>query len=395
MAKQQGFSMLSVNFILFCVANFLYYGAFYLYIPVLPQYVEMLGGTPADIGLVGGAFGLSSFIIRPYLGKLANKWGRKRMMLLGTISFAVLFLLFGRVTGVVALVVLRLAHGVCLAMYLAASAAYIADYAPVDRRGEVLGIYQTCSVVSMAIFPAVGIWILQHTQSYPFLFNVTFATALICFFVLLPLKESSPVYNKEQKLDLLPIFKRRVIFMCSLCLLGASLVYGAILTFLPIYAPQRHVTDYGVFFVVYALATMGSRVFAGKLSDRIDRRLVILPFSLLVAFAALGFLILDSIWILGIIAVLFGLGYGALVPALTALVVDVTRPEERGPALGFFTAFIEVGIVVGAMGLGFITELLGYANMFALSGIIVLVITAAFWLLVQSRHTVRLGTEED
>lgn len=144
MTKQQDFSMWSVNFILFCLANFLYYGAFYLYIPVLPQYVEMLGGTPADIGLVGGAFGLSSFIIRPYLGKLANEWGRKRMMLLGAISFALLFLLFGRVTGVVPLVVLRLAHGVCLAMYLAASAAYIADYAPVDRRDEVLGIYQTC-----------------------------------------------------------------------------------------------------------------------------------------------------------------------------------------------------------------------------------------------------------
>lgn len=43
MTKQQDFSMWSVNFILFCLANFLYYGAFYLYIPVLPQYVEMLG----------------------------------------------------------------------------------------------------------------------------------------------------------------------------------------------------------------------------------------------------------------------------------------------------------------------------------------------------------------
>ena len=80
-------------------------------------------------------------------------------------------------------------------------------------------------------------------------------------------------------------------------------------------------------------------------------------------------------------------------PARTALVVDVTRPEERGPALGFFTAFIEVGIVVGAMGLGFITEILGYANMFALSGIIVLVITLAFWLLVQQRHTIKLEGE--
>ena len=174
-------------------------------------------------------------------------------------------------------------------------------------------------------------------------------------------------------------------------LLGATTI--GILTFLPIYAQQRNISDYGIFFVVYALATMGSRVFAGKLSDHVDRRLVILPFSLLVALAAMCFFIMDNVWMLGLIAILFGLGYGALVPALTALVVNVTRPEERGPALGFFTAFIEVGIVVGAMGLGFITEILGYANMFALSGIIVLVITLAFWLLVQQRHTIKLEGE--
>lgn len=76
-----------------------------------------------------------------------------------------------------------------------------------------------------------------------------------------------------------------------------------------------------------------------------------------------------------------------------AAAADIYTAEERGPALGFFTAFIEVGIVVGAMGLGFITEILGYANMFALSGIIVLVITLAFWLLVQQRHTIKLEGE--
>lgn len=86
---------------------------------------------------------------------------------------------------------------------------------------------------------------------------------------------------------------------------------------------------------------MGSRVFAGKLSDHVDRRLVILPFSLLVALAAMCFFIMDNVWTLGLIAILFGLGYGALVPALTALVVDVTRPEERGPALGFLLLLLK------------------------------------------------------
>ncbi|MEG1413453.1 MAG: MFS transporter, partial [Acidaminococcaceae bacterium] len=134
-SEKTKFTLWSKNFILFSLANFLFYGAFYLYIPVLPQYVELLGGTPTDIGLVGGAFGLSSIIIRPYLGKMADRHGRKSMMIIGTILFAVLFLLFAQITSVQPLIWLRLAHGVCLAMYLAASAAYIADYAPEERRG--------------------------------------------------------------------------------------------------------------------------------------------------------------------------------------------------------------------------------------------------------------------
>ena len=59
---------------------------------------------------------------------------------------------------------------------------YIADYAPVDRRGEVLGIYQTCSVVSMAVFPAAGIWILQHTQKLSFFVQRDFCYGISMLF---------------------------------------------------------------------------------------------------------------------------------------------------------------------------------------------------------------------
>lgn len=96
-----------------------------------------------------------------------------------------------------------------------------------------------------------------------------------------------------------------------------------------------------VFFRSLCFGDDGSRVFAGKLSDHVDRRLVILPFSLLVALAAMCFFIMDNVWMLGLIAILFGLGYGALVPALTALVVDVIWPEERGPALGFLLLLLK------------------------------------------------------
>ncbi|MEG0798565.1 MAG: MFS transporter [Acidaminococcaceae bacterium] len=385
-SEKTKFTLWSKNFILFSLANFLFYGAFYLYIPVLPQYVELLGGTPTDIGLVGGAFGLSSIIIRPYLGKMADRHGRKSMMIIGTILFAVLFLLFAQITSVQPLIWLRLAHGVCLAMYLAASAAYIADYAPEERRGEVLGIYQTCRVVSMAIFPAIGIWVLQSTESYAMLFDATFITAVVCFLVMFPLKDIRCAQAATIDVELWPIFKQKVVFLCSMVLLGTSLVYGAFLTFLPIFAPMRGVANYGIFFTVYGLATMGSRVFAGKLSDKMDRRKIIVPFSLLVAASSIALLGLNGYAMLCVVAILFGLGYGALVPALTALVVDVTKPEERGPALGFFTSFIEVGIVVGAMGLGVATEALGYENMFLLAGVIVIAMTILFVMLIKDSN---------
>ncbi|MEG0970361.1 MAG: hypothetical protein RSE47_04560, partial [Acidaminococcaceae bacterium] len=61
-------------------------------------------------------------------------------------------------------------------------------------------------------------------------------------------------------------------------------------------------------------------------------------------------------------------------------------PEERGPALGFFTSFIEVGIVVGAMGLGVATEALGYENMFLLAGVIVIAMTILFVMLIKDSN---------
>ena len=124
MTKQQDFSMWSVNFIFVLPGLiFLYYGAFICIFRYCRSMWERCYGTPADISWLVALLKLSSFfIIRPYLGKLAPTNGVVARMLLGTI-FALLFLLFGRV-GRRCRWSHRLAHGVCLAMYLAASAAH-------------------------------------------------------------------------------------------------------------------------------------------------------------------------------------------------------------------------------------------------------------------------------
>jgi MFS family permease len=136
-----------------------------------------------------------------------------------------------------------------------------------------------------------------------------------------------------------------------------------------VYAPERGLANFGLFFSVYAVSTLFSRVLAGKLSDRVGRRQVALPCMGLVAGAILLLPLLSSFWLLALVGVCFGLGFGAFMPTLNALVVDDTPPQHRGSVLGFFTSFMDVGITTGAVVLGLVGEQWGYATMFVFGGV--------------------------
>jgi MFS family permease len=367
----QEFSLASRNFVAVCVATFLYFGSFYLLMPILPQYVEYLGGTPGQIGLVMGTFSLAAVLVRPHLGRLADRRGRKRFMLCGVGFFALLFPLYGLLRDLDLIYLLRVVHGIAHASFLAASAAYIADLAPAARRGEVIGVYGTASVVAMALFPAGGIAIIKYTQSFTILFACSAATAAAAFLAVTMAGEIAAPDGGKRPVGLLAVGRRRSVLVPSIALAAGATSYGAVLAFLPVYAPQRGLADFGIFFTVYAAATLASRIFAGKLSDRWGRRRVILPFMLLLAAGVFALPLMDSLFLLVLIGIAFGFGFGAFMPTLNALVVDKTPPPERGAALGFFTSFMDVGIASGSVLLGFVGEAQGFATMFALAGFVI------------------------
>lgn len=364
----QEFRLTSKNFVLVCVATFLYFGSFYLLLPTLPQYVELLGGSPGQIGLVVGVFSVASVVLRPGLGLMADRFGRKRLMLLGAGLFSLLFPLYGLLHAVTPLYILRIAHGIAHASFLAASAAYIADLAPPARRGEVMGVYGTASVVAMALFPAWGIDIIQATGSFPVLFTYSTVAAAAAFLAVALVGEIRSPDGGKRAASLLTVGRRRTVLVPALTLGAGATAYGTVIAFLPVFAPQRGLTHFGIFFTVYAAATLASRVFAGRLSDRYGRRRVILPFMALLTAGVFMLPFLDSLFLLAFIGVTFGFGFGAFMPTLNALVVDKTPPAERGSALGFFTSFMDVGIAFGSVGLGLIGEQAGLATMFAVAG---------------------------
>jgi MFS family permease len=367
------FRLISRNFLLLCISNFLYFGSFYLLLPTLPQYVAQLGGTASHIGTVMGAFTLASVFVRPALAKQADIRGRKRFMLIGAGSFALLFPFYGVVHSMMPLYLIRLAHGVAHGTYLGASFAYVADLAPMERRGEVIGIYATSNVVAMAIFPGMGIWFLDYVGgNFSVLFTVSVIMGAVGFLAIAGMTEIKPGSGRTGAPKLLFVIRRRVVWVCSLALFSGATVYGAVATFLPVYAPERGIRNFGVYFTALAASVLASRVVTGKLSDRIGRRKVVLPFMGLLTLAVFLLPFLQTLSVLVIIGICFGLGFGAYMPTLNALVVDETPPGERGSAVALFTASMDMGITTGSIVFGIAADLWGYAVMFVIGGCIVM-----------------------
>jgi MFS family permease len=373
------FSLWSRNFVFVCVSSFLYFGSFYLLLPTLPQYVASIGGTTSQIGLVMAALTLTSVIIRPYFGRAVDSRGRKVFMLFGTGLFALVFSVYGQVHAIIPLCFVRVAHGVAHGSYMAASYAYVADLAPIDRRGEVMGVFGVSNVVAMALFPALGGVFISHTKNFPMLFLISTAIAAGAFVAIFFLSE----IKAERKTDrpragLTAPMRQRAVLVASLALFSTATLYGSVVTFLPVYAPSRGLANVGVFFSTYAVFTLVSRLIAGKMSDRYGRRKVIIPFMVIVAAAAFMLPFLHHLSLLMVIGACYGLGFGAFMPALNAYVVDETQPHQRAGALAFFTSFMDIGITAGALVLGIMGEYLGYEAMFLLGGAIVVAGTVLF-----------------
>ena len=358
--------LLTVNFIALCLGNLLFLASLFMITPVLPLYVTSIGGSQSDVGVVVGAFTLSALILRLLVGRwLDQGWVRKRLMYSGIVIFLAATLTYPVTRSVPSLLLLRLFHGSGIATYTTTSTALIADLVPAARLGEAMGIFGMAAAVSMAFAPALGVALLGWS-GFPLVFAVSagvlILTALVTFWI------DEPAAHAAKAVAWRDMFNRRawLPFLLALC---SSFAFSVVITYLPLLVEARRLGNAGLFFTVYSLVVLLVRVFAGRLSDRFGRGIMIVPGLLLLA-GALGVLaITDSLAGFFLSALIFGIGFGAASPALAALAVEVVPPEERGSAIATYTAGFEVGIGFGAIALGPILQAAGFLVTFLLAAL--------------------------
>ena len=341
------------------------YASTYLLISLLPVHIRNLGHSESSVGTIMSLFSLSALVTRPFAGLLADRASRRHSIFIGAI-FIGLSCIGYAIAGANSIFVARILNGIGWGAVTAATATVAADLAPSNRRGTILGIYGTVTGLALAVGPSAGIWMSRHvslTMSFLVAAGCGFGAALAILFLRTP----PPAANvRRPQLSMVQMFSRTAIAPASI-MLCFTLIYGTVLTFIPLVTRDRGLGDSGPFFAVFAVALIFLRISGGGLSDRLGRFAVIGPgfVSCAIAMTVLAYAESQAILLTG--AILFAVAFAFIQPATQAWAVDRSPVHARATTLSTVVAAQDLGISFGAIGAGFIADAFGYTDLFLIA----------------------------
>jgi predicted MFS family arabinose efflux permease len=336
---------------------------YYLF-PTLPLYVQQLGGSTTEVGLVIGIMALTSLATRPVLGVWMDRAGRRGFLLAGAAIYVVASLGYWAIRSVPGLLLWRVFHALGLAAFSTAAASLAGDLAPPGRRGTAMGVFGLAQASALTVGPGIG-QVLQGAFGYPGLFVAAACTALAAFLCALALPARPAPSRRPTQAGRAGV--RGIWDIAagpSALQFVASIAYGTIISFIAVVAQARDLEGVGAFFALLAMSSLGVRLAAGKAYDAWGAAAVLAPIfvALAAGMALLAVAGRPSVMLLAAAAA--GLGIGGTHTTLLARVVDRSSPENRAQSVAGFTASWELGVGAGTIIMGQIAETAGFSAMF-------------------------------
>jgi MFS family permease len=365
-------------FILLCVNTILCYCCHQLLVVVLPLYVESMGGSPFFAGLIFATFSVISFILRPLLGHLTDRWSVRGTLLIGAGFLGA----FGALFAIPSLWVAFIANsfrGIGWGAYNTASSVGVALVSPPARRAEASGYYSAAVTTSSAFAPAIALTLLNGSNDYfPVFATVGISGVLAAISVVLmpPMGSGTQTFREAMTPSpdgfSLSSFIDRPVLMASILLVTITVSGPVTFAFVPAHAKAIGVENIGLYFILSGATSIVARVLLGRLLDQKSRGfwLVCGYLVLLVAFAV--FTQADRLELFLIAALLNAVGLSLAQPTLMAFAIDRAERTRMGRAMATYSMFYRVGEGIGAPMAGALIVAFGYPSMY--TGCIVAVV---------------------
>ncbi|HIE6579586.1 TPA: multidrug efflux MFS transporter MdtG [Enterobacter hormaechei] len=361
---------------------FLTGAAFSLVMPFLPLYVEQLGVTGHSAlnmwsGLVFSITFLFSAIASPFWGGLADRKGRKIMLLMGVAQNVWQFLILRALLGL-------------LGGFIPNANALIATQIPRQKSGWALGTLSTGGVSGALLGPLAGGLLADHYGLRP-VFFITASVLFLCFLVtLICIRENfTPVAKKEMlhARDVLASLKNpKLVLSLFVTTMIIQVATGSIAPILTLYVRDLAGNVSNIAFIsgliasVPGVAALLSAPRLGKLGDRIGPEKILICALIVSVLLLIPMALVQSPWQLGVLRFLLGAADGALLPAVQTLLVYNSTNQIAGRIFSYNQSFRDLGNVTGPLVGAGISASFGFRAVFIVTAGVVLFNAVYSWL---------------
>ena len=349
---------------------------------MLPLYGKELGASALEIGGFFSAFSLVPALIRPFLGKALDRWGRKPFLLLGLVGYLVATLVFSLANTVLLLTLARFLQGIGSAFLWIATFTMIADLAKASGRGHEFGSIDEANYRGGVIGTTIGLMGVYLLQEFTDLSFEKIWFWLFIFFMIPTLSalaigwkgtaETLPVEHVQDTKNK-PVTKQLLALMGIVMITGAS--QAMVWPLLMIFLQDQLGAGFSSLAIAYLPAALISSFLPsrmGKIADRWGRKGPMIAGLLIGAAASLVIPHLGTIVALAGIWCLQTIGYTISIPAERAFVADIAGEDVRGTSYGFYTFSFFLGSAIGPLAGGWLYDYIGRAMPFYINSVVLL-----------------------
>ncbi|MCW4049717.1 MAG: MFS transporter [Candidatus Bathyarchaeota archaeon] len=385
--KSQG---VNLNVILLSLAIFLTDASHSTVIPIFPSFAQSVGASLSVLGAYGSASGIAMLLLSIPIGRLSDRYGRRRMMIPGLVLFILVPLFYTLTTTPLHLYPIRILLGVGIGLIFGNGFLLMTEIATSSGRSRAQGIYMTAMGLGFTVGPLIGGFTakLYGTTAS---FMVSSGLAFLSLALLLFVKEDKVIETSQdnKKFRLREVIGNHRILASGVANFLNSIMFNAMTLFFPVYGSNIGLdeAEIGIGLTTRGLASTIVRLPVGTFTKYI-KALNLMVFGLILSAGTIITLSnTDTLILISALMGIQGVAYGIYLTSGNIYVAETAPRQGKGTAMGVYSMFGNISSIVNPLILGLIAENLGTQGALQFSAGVTLIGVALIYMLINRGST--------
>ncbi|MCL1848150.1 MAG: MFS transporter [Clostridiales bacterium] len=346
---------------------------------LLSLFSRSMGATDAQVGLIASASTIPGILISYIAGDMADRFGYKKIMVGSLLIFATAPFLYLVLVNPLQLGIARFYHGFATAAFGPVAMATIAAFSG-KNTGQNLSLYSSATLVGRALAPIAAGAASDAGEYYNISWHIpvyviaavagVLALTFALWFFSKPVGEEdkeAALINKgsDEKIPfwtkLFGLFRYKPLLFVGIFYAFIYFAHGAFEMIFPLFAVDLGMSksQIGAVMSVQMVGTIFLKPFFGKASDKFGRLPLIVIGLVISAGVFFSIVVTRSVMLLGVLIVVYGMGFAIITASMSALAADVAKEGQLGASLGVLSTLMDVGQTIGPPTVGVISGLYG------------------------------------